>query len=100
MYVCGGTVYDVPHIGHGRFALIWDVLRRYLEWRGCDVRYVSNVSDVDDKIILRALADGRSTEEVAAEFEEAWWQSMDGLSVRRPDEAPRATEFIPRMVEL
>src|SRR5205814_1702979 len=49
MYVCGPTVYDVPHIGHGRFTLVWDVIRRYLDWSGYDVHYVSNITDIEDK---------------------------------------------------
>ena len=48
MYVCGPTVYDVPHVGHGRFTLVWDILRRYLEWSGYEVRYVSNITDIED----------------------------------------------------
>ena len=59
MYVCGPTVYDEPHLGHGRFNVAWDVLRRYLTWSGLDVRFVSNVTDIDDKIIARA-APGRA----------------------------------------
>ena len=58
MYVCGPTVYDEPHLGHGRFNVVWDVLRRYLTWSGLDVRFVSNVTDIDDKIIARAAAGG------------------------------------------
>ncbi|HUF32000.1 MAG TPA: cysteine--tRNA ligase [Acidimicrobiales bacterium] len=100
MYVCGVTVSDVPHVGHGRFTLVWDVLRRYLEWTGLEVRYVSNVTDVDDKIIARAEREGRSPESVALEFEEAWYRTMDRLGVRRPDDDPHATAYIDRMVEL
>ena len=59
MYVCGPTVYDEPHLGHGRFNVVWDVLRRYLIWSGLDVRYVSNVTDIDDKIIARAARSPR-----------------------------------------
>ena len=59
MYVCGLTVDNVPHIGHGRFALVYDILRRYLIFRGLDVHYVSNVTDIDDKIIARAAKEGR-----------------------------------------
>jgi cysteinyl-tRNA synthetase len=100
MYVCGVTVSDVPHVGHGRFTLVWDVLRRYLEWSGLRVRYVSNITDVDDKIIARAEREGRSAEAVALEFEEAWYRTMDRLGVRRPDDDPHATAYIDRMVEL
>jgi cysteinyl-tRNA synthetase len=100
MYVCGVTVSDVPHVGHGRFTLVWDVLRRYLEWRGLEVRYVSNITDVDDKIIARAEREGRSPEAVAEEFEAAWYATMDRLGVRRPDDDPHATAYVDRMVEL
>src|SRR4051794_18717325 len=59
MYVCGPTVYGPPHLGHGRFALVFDVLRRYLEWSGLEVTYVSNITDIDDKIIERGRAEDR-----------------------------------------
>ncbi|HEX8582455.1 MAG TPA: cysteine--tRNA ligase, partial [Acidimicrobiales bacterium] len=71
MYVCGPTVYDHPHVGHGRFTLVWDVIRRYLEWSGVEVRFVQNVTDIDDKIIRRAAEEDRSTDDVAAEYEQA-----------------------------
>ncbi len=100
MYVCGPTVYDVPHLGHGRFVLVFDVLRRYLEWRGYEVRYVSNITDIDDKIISRAQAEGRSEAEVAREYETVWNEAVDALGVRRPDADPHATAYVGRMVEL
>jgi len=100
VYVCGVTVSDVPHVGHGRFSLVWDVVRRYLEWSGLEVRYVSNITDVDDKIIARAERDGRTPAEVAAEYEGAWYEAMDRLGVRRPDDDPHATAYVDRMVEL
>src|SRR5436853_1134844 len=84
MYVCGPTVYDVPHIGHGRFSLVFDVLRRYLEWTGVQVRYVSNITDIDDKIIARAGRDGRSMADVAQENEAAWYDAMGRLGVKPP----------------
>jgi cysteinyl-tRNA synthetase len=98
MYVCGPTVYDTPHVGHGRFVLIYDVLRRYLEWQGLHVHHVSNVTDIDDKIIDRAHCEGRSWEEVAAEQEKAWWEAMDALGAARPTEAPHATQYVEAMV--
>jgi cysteinyl-tRNA synthetase len=100
MYVCGPTVYDVPHLGHGRNVLVYDVLRRYLEWSGLEVTHVSNVTDVDDNIIKRANDEGRSAEAVAEEFEAAWWTALDGLGVLRPTAAPHASEYIDGMVEL
>jgi cysteinyl-tRNA synthetase len=100
MYVCGPTVYDLPHIGHGRYNLVFDVLRRYLLFTGLDVHYVSNVTDVDDNIIRRAAEQGRTEPEVAAEFEERWWEAMDALGVLRPDDTPHATAYISDMVHL
>ena len=100
MYVCGPTVYDVPHVGHGRTATTFDVIRRYLEWRGYVVTYVSNVTDVEDKIIARAAATGSTEPEVAAIFEAAYWEQLDRLGVRRPDHVPHATEYIVSMQAL
>ncbi|MDP9020318.1 MAG: cysteine--tRNA ligase, partial [Actinomycetota bacterium] len=100
MYVCGPTVYDVPHLGHGRFALVFDVLRRYLEWTGYEVRYVSNITDVDDNIIERASAEGRSESDVALQYEAVWYEAMDALGVRRPDADPHATAYVEHMVGL
>ena len=100
MYVCGPTVYDLPHIGHGRYNLVFDVLRRYLLFCGLDVRYVSNITDVDDKIIERAAREGRTEPQVAAEFEARWWEAMDELGLLRPDDTPHATAYVGRMVDL
>ena len=100
MYVCGPTVYDLPHIGHGRYNLVFDVLRRYLLFTGLHVNYVSNVTDVDDNIIKRAAEQGRSEPEVAAEFEGRWWEAMDALGVLRPDDSPHATAYIAPMIDL
>jgi len=100
MYVCGPTVYDVPHIGHGRMALAFDILRRYLEFSGLEVRYVSNITDIDDKIIARAQNEQRTLTDVAREFEAAWFDALDGLDVLRPTVSPRATEYVEHMVAL
>jgi cysteinyl-tRNA synthetase len=100
MYVCGPTVDNVPHLGHGRFVLVFDVLRRYLTWSGFEVSYVSNVTDIDDKIINRARDEGRSTDDVVATYEAAWWAAVDGLGVLRPNVDPHATAYIAQMVEL
>jgi cysteinyl-tRNA synthetase len=100
IYVCGPTVDAVPHIGHGRFALVWDVLRRYLEWSGFDVRFITNVTDIDDKIIARANEEGRGAADVAVEYEKVWWDTMDRLGVKRPTEDPHATAYVDRMIEL
>ncbi len=98
--MCGPTVYDVPHVGHGRTALVYDVIRRYLEWRGNEVAFVGNVTNVEDKIIARAAAEGTTERELADRFEGAYWSELDRLGVRRPDDVPRATEFIEPMIEL
>jgi cysteinyl-tRNA synthetase len=100
MYVCGLTVYDVPHLGHGRMALVFDVLRRFLEFRGLEVRFVSNITDIDDNIITRASEEGRTEAEVAGEYEAVWWDAVDSLGVKRPTETPHATAFVPDMVRL
>ncbi|MEW6153087.1 MAG: cysteine--tRNA ligase [Actinomycetota bacterium] len=100
MYVCGPTVYGEPHLGHGRFSLVFDVLRRYLEWTGLDVHYVSNITDVDDKIIRRANEEGRTSEDVAVQYEAVWYDAMDRLGVRRPDDDPHATAYVDHMVDL
>ena len=100
LYVCGPTVYDLPHLGHGRYNLVFDVLRRYLLFVGLDVHYVSNITDVDDNIIKRAAEQGRTESEVALEFEDRWWEAMDGLGVLRPDDTPHATAYVADMVAL
>ena len=100
IYVCGPTVYDVPHVGHGRTALVYDVIRRYLEWRGNTVRFVGNVTNVEDKIIARAAAEGTTERELADRYEAAYWDELDRLNVRRPDDVPRATEFVEPMIDL
>ena len=100
MYVCGPTVSGEPHLGHGRFNVVWDVCRRYLEWSGLEVRYVSNVTDIEDKIIARAAAEGRPAGEVADHYEQVWFETMARLGVKRPDETPHATRYVEAMVSL
>lgn len=100
MYVCGPTVYDVPHVGHGRTAVFYDVVRRYLEWTGLAVRSVVNVTDVDDRIIAKAGERGSTEPEVAQEFETAYWEQLDRLDVIRPDDMPHATQYIDEMLKL
>ncbi len=99
LYACGPTVYDHPHLGHARSALTYDVLRRYLQWRGLDVRHVVNVTDIDDKIIARARDEGRTESEVAVEWEAVYFDVMARLGVLEPHEQPRATEWVAEMVE-
>ena len=100
MYVCGPTVYGPPHLGHGRFSLVFDVLRRYLLWSGFEVDYVSNITDIDDKIINRANDEGRDWSEIATKCESIWWRAMDAIGVMRPTSDPHATAYVDGMVEL
>jgi cysteinyl-tRNA synthetase len=100
VYVCGLTVDGEPHLGHGRMALVFDVLRRYLLFTGLDVTYVSNITDIDDKIIVGAAAAGVPIDEFTAVNEARWWQIVDALGVLRPDETPHATGFVDRMIDL
>ena len=100
MYICGPTVYDVPHVGHGRTAVVFDTIRRYLEWSGFAVTFVSNVTDVEDKIIRRAAESGTTEPELAARFEAAYFDEMARLGVRKADRSPHATEYIGPMQEL
>ena len=100
MYVCGVTVYDYCHIGHARSALVFDVLRRYLEFSGYEVEFVKNFTDVDDKIIKRANERGVSCETITAEFIEAYYQDMGKLGVRRATNEPKATEHMAEIIEL
>jgi cysteinyl-tRNA synthetase len=100
IYVCGPTVYDVPHIGHGRTAIVFDTIRRYLEWSGLEVTFVTNVTDVEDKIIRRAAETGTTEPEVAARYEAAYFDELARLGVRKADRLPHATEYIGPMQDL
>ena len=100
VYVCGPTVDGVPHLGHGRFSLVFDVLRRYLLFTGLDVTYVSNITDIEDKIIDRAADRGIPIAEFTAANEAVWWEAMNALGVLRPDETPHATAYVDRMIAL
>ncbi|MEX2393236.1 MAG: cysteine--tRNA ligase, partial [Actinomycetota bacterium] len=100
IYVCGPTVYDVTHVGHARPAITFDILRRHLTWRGFDVLFVRNITDVDDKIINRANESGTSWAQVAETYTRTYDDAMDRLRVLPPDIAPRASAHIPEMIEL
>jgi len=100
MYVCGPTVYNHIHIGNARTFLSFDVIRRYLSWRGYDVTFIQNVTDVDDKIINRANEEGRPASEVAEEYTAAFISAMRDLGVEDPTVRPLCTEKIPQMIEL
>ena len=100
MYVCGPTVYDLPHLGHGRYTLVWDVARRWFTFRGLEVNFVSNITDIDDNIINRAAREGSTEADVATTYEDRWWEAMDALGVLRPTAVPHATAYVSEMVEL
>jgi cysteinyl-tRNA synthetase len=98
MYVCGVTVYDDVHMGHARFMVVFDMVSRYLRYRGYDVTFVSNFTDVDDKIINRANEEGLDPLTVSSRCIESFFQDSDALRVRRADMYPKASETIPEIV--
>ncbi len=100
IYLCGPTVYGPPHLGHGRATLVYDVLRRYLTWTGIDVRLVSNITDIDDRIIERAAREDRPWQDITNRCEAVWFEAMAGLNVERPTDVPHATEYVPEMVAM
>ena len=94
MYCCGVTVYDYCHLGHARSYIVWDTIRRYLSWRGYDVRYVQNFTDIDDKILNRARKEKSSMKAVAEEYTAAYFEDMKRLNVLEADEYTYATHTI------
>jgi len=100
MYVCGPTVYDSAHIGHAMSAIVFDVIRRYLEYRGYEVRHVQNFTDVDDKIILRANAEGRDPQALAEGYIEEFLDHVQALNILPATTYPRATQTMERIIEL
>lgn len=100
MYVCGPNLYGPAHVGHALSYVFFDVVRRYLEYRGYTVRHVQNFTDIEDRIVERAQREGRSIHDIAAEFIERFIHEMDALNVQRAHHYPRATEVIPRMIEI
>ena len=100
IYLCGPTVYGPPHLGHGRATLVYDVLRRYLEWCGLQVRLVSNITDIDDAIINRANREQRPWQEITHKCEAVWFEAMGKINVARPTDVPHATDYVPQMVEM
>ncbi len=100
MYVCGVTPYDYPHIGHGRAAVVYDVIHRYLEYKGFDVIHISNFTDIDDKIIKRSNELGINYKELAEKYAEIYLENIDALNVKRLWKYPRATEEIPTIIDI
>ncbi|MFN9546577.1 MAG: cysteine--tRNA ligase [Cyanobacteriota bacterium] len=94
IYCCGITVYDLCHLGHARTYIVWDVLRRYLLWRGYAVTYVQNVTDIDDKILRRAAREGRTMEEVSESNLRLAMEDLGRLNILPPDRMPRATRCL------
>src|SRR5919202_817957 len=94
MYCCGITVYDYCHLGHARTCIVWDTARRYLQWRGYEVHYVQNFTDIDDKILNRARQEGTSMEDVSERFIQAYFEDMERLNVKKADAYPRATHTL------
>ncbi len=99
MYVCGPTVYDDPHVGHARTAFTFDMIRRYLQWRGFEVVFVSNITDIDDKIIARAAETGTTETELATRYEQVYTEQMDRFGIARPDHQPHATAYVEQMLD-
>ena len=100
MYVCGMTVYDYCHLGHARVLVVFDMVQRWLRASGLQVCYVRNITDIDDKIIKRALANQESIGELTSRFIRFMDEDAAALGVAKPDHEPRATEYIPQMLEL
>ena len=100
MYACGPTVYNYIHVGNARPIIMFDVLRRYLEYRGYKVKFVQNFTDVDDKIIKRANEEGISSQQVAEKYIAEYWTDAHGLGVRDADVHPRATQVMPEIIEM
>jgi len=100
MYVCGPTVYDHAHIGNFRTFLFADLLRRYIKYKGYRLRHVMNITDVDDKIIARAVRNKKSLREFTDQYIQFFFEDFDALGAERPEEILRATDYIPEMVEI
>src|ERR1700733_5356880 len=98
MYTCGITVYDRSHIGHARSLYVFDVIRRYLKFRGFNVIFVRNITDIDDKIIDRAQETNRSAKDVSEEQIRFYYEDLKGLGISAGDVEPKATDNIPDMI--
>ncbi|MGF1788385.1 cysteine--tRNA ligase [Photobacterium swingsii] len=100
MYVCGVTIYDLCHIGHGRTFVSFDVVSRYLRYSGYDLTFVRNITDIDDKIIKRAAENGESCDSLTERLIGEMYADFDALGMKRPDVEPRATQFIAEIITL
>jgi len=100
LYICGPTVYDSGHLGHGRSAVAFDIIQKYLRYKGFDVTYISNYTDIDDKMIKRANEEGISVPNLADKIIPKYKEDYGKLRIAKPDKQPRATAFIPQMIDL
>src|SRR5262249_32825378 len=100
MYVCGMTVYDYCHLGHARVIVVFDMGQRWLRSSGFDVTYVRNITDIDDKIIKRAVENGETISQLTGRFIGYMNEDAAALGVQEPDHAPRATQYVPQMLNL
>jgi len=100
MYACGVTVYDLCHIGHARSAIVFDIIRRYFEYKGFEVTFVKNFTDIDDKIINRARAEKRTCEEISEQYIKEYYEDMHALGVRDATVEPKATQYIKEIIEM
>ncbi|MDP6640250.1 MAG: class I tRNA ligase family protein, partial [Candidatus Poseidoniaceae archaeon] len=100
MYVCGVTVYDRCHLGHARCYIAFDLVHRWLEHSGYDVNYIQNFTDIDDKIINRAIETGEDWKQIVDANIEAYYEDMDALNILRADHYPRCTEYVDQMNEI
>ena len=100
MYVCGPTVYNLIHIGNARPMIVFDTVRRYLEYKGYDVNYVSNFTDVDDKIIKKAIEEGVTAEEISKRYIKECKKDMAGMNIKPATTHPLATQEIDGMIDM
>jgi cysteinyl-tRNA synthetase len=99
IYVCGPTVYDYPHLGHGRTYLAFDMIIRYLKYKGYNVKTIINITNLDDKIIKRAKKNNEDPQELADRFEQIYYEDMDALGIEKADFYPRVSDTIPEIIE-
>lgn len=100
IYVCGITPYSLAHIGNARPPLVWDVIRRFLRYRGYDVKMVQNITDVDDKIIARSIETGRPALDISAQYSQEYLKDLAELGVEKPDVMPRVSDHIPEIIAM
>src|SRR5688572_23927908 len=100
MYVCGITVYDYCHLGHGRFLVAFDIVQRWLRASGYRVTYVRNITDIEDKIIRRARENGEPIEALTSRFIRAMDEDNAALGLQKPDHEPRATQYVAQMLDI